>query len=83
MSCSEQIHYAWGLGVGLVGGGEPAETGEGHGIPSQLCHTAPTQTLASLIFPGIGLFPHVQNEISNNGLCCSYFLLLRVVGGIK
>jgi len=29
MRHSEQIHCAWGLGVGLVGGGEPTDVGEG------------------------------------------------------
>lgn len=36
MRCLEQIHCAWGLGVGLVGGGEPTDVAEGWGVPSRL-----------------------------------------------
>ena len=48
--------------------------------PFWLFHVAPTQTLAGLIFPVVGLFPHVQNEIGSNHLYRSHPLLLRVVG---
>ena len=48
--------------------------------PFWLFHVAPTQTLAGLIFPVVGLFPHVQNEIGGNHLYRSHPLLLRVVG---
>ena len=47
--------------------------------PFWLFHVAPTQTLAGLIFPVVGLFPHVQNEIGSNHLYRSHPLLLRVV----
>ena len=47
--------------------------------PSWLFHVAPTQTLAGLIFPVVGLFPHVQNEIGSNHLYHSHLPLLRVV----
>lgn len=47
--------------------------------PSWLFHVAPMQTLAGLIFPVVGLFPHVQNEIGSNHLSHSHLLLPRVV----
>lgn len=42
MRLLEQIHGAWGLGVGLVGGVGLTAVGEGRSIPSWLCRKAPT-----------------------------------------
>ena len=63
-----------GAGCGARGRREPTDTGEGCGMPSWLCHTAPAGAVSSLLISrSVGLFPLLQNEVSNISLDCSYF----------
>lgn len=75
---SEQICCAWWAECGAGGrwGAHWCWRRMCQRSPSWLFHVAPTQTLAGLIFPVVGLFPHVQNEIGSNHLShslISYF----------
>lgn len=62
-----------GAGCGTPGGGEPTGVRRAR-HPVLLCHTALTgPRVSALLSLDVRLFPHLQDEVSNNSLGYSYF----------